>query len=534
MARARPGARGAKVETAGGRSGPASVRATAGGRRLRRGGRTLMPTPPCAGRTHRRRLGGSAARRLGGSAARRLGGSAARRLGGSAARRLGGSAARRLGGHYRPGPFGACQPLERNCLRQVPRVRRRALTHPVPARQSAHGRVHPSKAIPVHGTRTRGRRVACQPAPSSTRMPAEAQCTLSSADRRPARRPPGTVWHRSGGGRRRVRRRGPGGNRGESDVRGGDGLRSRRGRAMTAFMLRGALARCATRRVGLAALAGVLACVAGLVWRHHRLGGLELLDARGGCTPEEAAALLDALDANARLVYAATGFTIDMAFPLAYGLLFAIVLVRLFRAPLFVLALALAGADVLENLTVAALALGHAGAPSPVAWLAGFGFGCGADAPGASARSRARGSPEERRLAGGEATASCDTGGTDGRCVRSEPSAAPAAGLARSGPNPAWRSAGSPPPMARRGCSPCDPRGPLRGLAAGADVRRGLLGRCGLGGGRRACRLSLPRPALRARIGAKGVVTGGTRGLAASGGKGIDKKIAREALVTAW
>ena len=43
---------------------------------------------------------------------------------------------------------------------------------------------------------------------------------------------------------------------------------------MTAFMLHGALARCATRRVGLAALAGVLACVAGLVWRHHRLGGL--------------------------------------------------------------------------------------------------------------------------------------------------------------------------------------------------------------------------------------------------------------------
>ena len=143
---------------------------------------------------------------------------------------------------------------------------------------------------------------------------------------------------------------------------------------MMAFTLRGALARCATRRVGLAALAGVIACVAGLVWRHHRLGGLELLDARGWYTPEEAAALfdaLDALDANARLVYAATGFTIDMAFPLAYGLLFAIVLVRLFRAPLFVLPLALAGADVLENLTVAALALGHAGPPSPVAWLAG-------------------------------------------------------------------------------------------------------------------------------------------------------------------
>ncbi|MDE0034231.1 MAG: hypothetical protein OXU75_14030 [Deltaproteobacteria bacterium] len=140
------------------------------------------------------------------------------------------------------------------------------------------------------------------------------------------------------------------------------------------FTIRGALARSATRRLGLAALAGVIACVAGLVWRHDRLGGLTLLDGRGWYTPQEAAALfdaLDALDANARLVYAATGLTIDMAFPLAYGLLFAIVLFRLFRAPLFVLPLALAGADALENLTVAALALGHAGPPSPLAWLAG-------------------------------------------------------------------------------------------------------------------------------------------------------------------
>ena len=142
---------------------------------------------------------------------------------------------------------------------------------------------------------------------------------------------------------------------------------------MRAFTLRNALARCATRRVGLGALAGVIACVAGLVWRHDRLGGLALLDARGWYTPPEAAALfdaLDALDANARLVYATTALTIDMVFPVAYGLLFAIVLVRLFRASLFVLPLALAVSDALENLTVAALALGHAGAPSAVAWLA--------------------------------------------------------------------------------------------------------------------------------------------------------------------
>ena len=139
------------------------------------------------------------------------------------------------------------------------------------------------------------------------------------------------------------------------------------------FSIRTALERYATRRVGLAALAGVVACVAGLVWRGERLGGIDLLDSRGWYTPDEAAALFDALDrldANARLVYAATGLTIDMAFPVAYGLLFAILLVRLFRAPFYLLPVAMAAADVLENLIVAALALGHDGAPSPLAWPA--------------------------------------------------------------------------------------------------------------------------------------------------------------------
>ncbi len=100
-----------------------------------------------------------------------------------------------------------------------------------------------------------------------------------------------------------------------------------------------------------------------------------MLDSRGWYTPGEAAALFDALDrldANARVVYAATALTIDLVFPAAYGMLFAIVLFRLFQggAPLYLLPLALALADVLENVTVAALALSHDGAPSPLAWLA--------------------------------------------------------------------------------------------------------------------------------------------------------------------
>ena len=142
-----------------------------------------------------------------------------------------------------------------------------------------------------------------------------------------------------------------------------------------ATSIRAVLKRRSTRRVAPVALAGVVACVAGLVWRQHRLGGLDLLDSRGWYTPGEAAALfegLDRLDANARLVYAATGLTIDMAFPVAYGLLLALLLVRLWRggAPLYLLPLAMAAADVLENLTVAALALSYAGAPTPLAWPA--------------------------------------------------------------------------------------------------------------------------------------------------------------------
>ena len=142
---------------------------------------------------------------------------------------------------------------------------------------------------------------------------------------------------------------------------------------------------------------------------------------------------------RAALVYAATGLTIDTAFPAACGLLFAIMLVRLFRAPLFVLPLALAGADVLENLTVAALALGHAGdSVSGSRWPSTSAVGRRAlsgrvrvrdhfDAPleagraGDPGRVRACGAARKgARPAGGEAGAACDTGGPNGRCRRDD------------------------------------------------------------------------------------------------------------------
>ena len=77
-----------------------------------------------------------------------------------------------------------------------------------------------------------------------------------------------------------------------------------------------------------------LLCLAGFQWREARLGGLELLDTTQWYTPEQAAALfgaLDRLDSRARAVYAWTEVSIDMVFPVAYGLLFALLLARRLR-----------------------------------------------------------------------------------------------------------------------------------------------------------------------------------------------------------
>jgi hypothetical protein len=133
--------------------------------------------------------------------------------------------------------------------------------------------------------------------------------------------------------------------------------------------LRRELQRLATRRVVIPAVLVALLCVAGFEWRDARLGGLELLDPRQWYTPEQAAALfaaLDRLDPRARAVYAWTEVSIDLVFPVAYGLLFALLLLRLFKdgRPLYLLPLAGAAADVFENLSIALLASTYDGAPT--------------------------------------------------------------------------------------------------------------------------------------------------------------------------
>ena len=129
------------------------------------------------------------------------------------------------------------------------------------------------------------------------------------------------------------------------------------------------LQRLATQRVVIPTLLAALLCVAGFEWRDARLDGLELLDTRQWYTPEQAAALfgaLDRLDSRARAVYAWTEVSIDMVFPVAYGLLFALLLLRLFgdRRRFYLLPIAGATADGFENLSIALLASTYDGDPT--------------------------------------------------------------------------------------------------------------------------------------------------------------------------
>ena len=139
--------------------------------------------------------------------------------------------------------------------------------------------------------------------------------------------------------------------------------------------IRRGLQRLATRRVIIPTMLVALFCVAGFEWRDVRLGGLELLDTRQWYTPEQAAALfgaLDRLDSNARAVYAWTEVSIDMVFSVAYGLLFALLLLRVFGdgRPFYLLPIAGAAADIFENISIALLAWTYDGAPSSWARVA--------------------------------------------------------------------------------------------------------------------------------------------------------------------
>jgi len=98
----------------------------------------------------------------------------------------------------------------------------------------------------------------------------------------------------------------------------------------------------------------------------------ELLDGRRWYTPVQAAQLFDELG-EGRALYAITELTVDVIYPLAYGLLFGILLVRtwgpryiwMLAFPLFTVVF-----DLLENILISYLIFSFAGDPSWVSWAA--------------------------------------------------------------------------------------------------------------------------------------------------------------------
>jgi hypothetical protein len=116
-------------------------------------------------------------------------------------------------------------------------------------------------------------------------------------------------------------------------------------------------------------------CQLGFSWRQRALGGLsEVPDARFGYTPGEIHNLFEDWGVGRRELYARTEVTLDLAFPLVYGTLFAVFSARLFRNGLWRLAVLVplfgALADLIENFMMAFLAWSYDGHESPLVWAA--------------------------------------------------------------------------------------------------------------------------------------------------------------------
>ena len=118
-------------------------------------------------------------------------------------------------------------------------------------------------------------------------------------------------------------------------------------------------------------LCGCVVCLACFQEVQKSLGHEnEILDTRGWYTPNDVARLYQDLG-DRRALYVASTMTIDVVFPLMYGLLLATFVVQLYASThaRFLLLLPLAGsiADLLENLTIAILMLCG---PSSLSWFA--------------------------------------------------------------------------------------------------------------------------------------------------------------------
>lgn len=122
-------------------------------------------------------------------------------------------------------------------------------------------------------------------------------------------------------------------------------------------------------------LIGFLLCNEGFKWRTQELGtDIKILDTQGWYTPVDARHFLESLGENGRRMYATTELTLDLAFPLIYGTLFALLIWQLYRAPisnwLLLLPVVSVSADLIENSLLFYLAWSFEGQTSNIAWIA--------------------------------------------------------------------------------------------------------------------------------------------------------------------
>ncbi len=90
-----------------------------------------------------------------------------------------------------------------------------------------------------------------------------------------------------------------------------------------------------------------------------------------GYSPQEAADFFKEIRDGGRKIYALSELTLDVFFPFIYGGILVILLITYWKwRHLLLLPLIAAGADLLENITLAFLALSFDGTASPVAYVA--------------------------------------------------------------------------------------------------------------------------------------------------------------------
>ena len=102
-----------------------------------------------------------------------------------------------------------------------------------------------------------------------------------------------------------------------------------------------------------------LACMVGFNWRRNQLK-LESPDAKQSYSPDDLYAFLEGIGDSGRSLYAWTQITLDVIYPVVYCLLFAVLLVVLYRWEklrcLVLMPLLTGFFDLLENFTTAYLA----------------------------------------------------------------------------------------------------------------------------------------------------------------------------------